>query len=68
MLAPSPINRLETDVANDQRQRQRHIRRNNRIVLAILVAFVLGVFTNSFFHIGEEARPGAATSPSQMRP
>ncbi|MBB6182172.1 hypothetical protein [Pseudorhizobium flavum] len=55
-------------MANDQQQRQRRIRRNNRIVLAILVAFVLGVFTNSFFHIGDEARPGPATSPSQMRP
>jgi hypothetical protein len=55
-------------VANDQQQRQRRIRRNNRIVLAILVAFVLGVFTNSFFHIGDEARPGAATASSQMRP
>lgn len=52
----------------DQQQRQRRIRRNNWIVLAILVAFVLGVFANSFFHIGEEARPDPGTSSMQTRP
>tara|TARA_R110002020_G_scaffold115993_1_gene266184 strand:+ start:463 stop:642 length:180 start_codon:yes stop_codon:yes gene_type:complete len=48
-------------MTNDQQQRQRRIRRNNWIVLTILVAFVLGVFANSFLHIGEEARPVSAT-------
>jgi len=58
-------------VTNDQQQRQRRIRRNNWIVLTILVAFVLGVFANSFLHIGEEARPvsaAPATPPTQTQP
>lgn len=40
------------------------IRRNNRIVFAILSAFVLAVFANSFFHLGREANldPTPATS------
>jgi len=40
------------------------IRRNNRIALAILLAFVLAMFANSFFHLGREANrdPTPATS------
>jgi hypothetical protein len=30
------------------------------MLLAVLVAFVLVVFANSFFHIGQEARPSAS--------
>ncbi|WP_430257243.1 hypothetical protein [Neorhizobium sp. IRS_2294] len=40
--------------------RKQRIRRNNMMLLAVLVAFVLAVFSNSFFHIRQEARPAAA--------
>ncbi len=33
-------------------ERMRRIRRNNRILFAILTAFVLAVFSYSFLHIG----------------
>jgi flagellar basal body-associated protein FliL len=47
-------------------QRQRRIRRNNGIVLALLVIFVVAVFAYSFLHIGREARPDSArTTQSQ---
>lgn len=49
-------------------ERMRRIRRNNRILFAILTAFVLAVFSYSFLHIGREARPDAATTSAPARP
>lgn len=49
-------------------ERARRIRRNNRILLAVLVAFVLAVFANSFFHIGREANPDRAPAASPSKP
>lgn len=49
-------------------ERSRRVRRNNRILLAVLVAFVLAVFANSFVHIGQEARPDPAPATTLVRP
>lgn len=49
-------------------ERMRRIRRNNRILLAILVAFVLAVFAYSIRHIGREARPEPAGATTPIRP
>ncbi|MDX3928001.1 MAG: hypothetical protein QHC90_19590 [Shinella sp.] len=48
--------------------RTRRIRRNNWILLAVLVAFVLAIFANSFLHIGQEARPDSVPAGAQSRP
>ena len=49
-------------------QRTRRIKRNNRILSAVLAAFVLAIFANSFFHIDQEARPVAAPTMAHSRP
>ncbi|WP_233741699.1 hypothetical protein [Agrobacterium vitis] len=49
-------------------ERARRVRRNNRILLAVLVAFVLAVFANSFFHIGQEAGSDPAPAATPVRP
>ncbi|MCK8780833.1 hypothetical protein M0654_12645 [Rhizobium sp. NTR19] len=49
-------------------QRLAAIRRKNRILLLVLVAFVLAVFGYSFRHIGREAHPDPAPAAAAPRP
>ena len=48
-------------------ERERRIRRNNRITLAVLAAFVAAVFVYSIRHIGKEARPNSVPAVTQHR-
>lgn len=49
-------------------ERSRGVRGNNRILLTVLVAFVLAVSANSFFHIGQEAGSDPVPAATPVRP
>lgn len=51
----------------DDTRRLSRIRRNNRIMLVVLVAFVVAIFVTSFSHIGKEARPNSTSGMPQVK-